>query len=539
MTTKDTMRIGAYGASYMFLGSASATVLSAIATILIARLLGAKDYGVYYLLILLCLLLSSLRDIGINVAATYYVSCTPQPISKKYATASIFFDLLMGTLIWGLLIILAPIIGNALRISEMFTLLAISSGLFIGMGLLYTSSGIIIGLEKANIASFLMLLCSIIRNALSIILIFVLPWPVFGALFGQSMGYFITGVLGSIYALKKTGVSFSKLPIKDLLFYGFPYAVYQLALQASFQIIGIIACPLFGRELFGAFSTSIYTFSAFVSIASLTGLGLLPAFARSASNGHGYLTTVKFLSVLFVPISALIVGLAGPIVLVVWGEEYAAAIPFFQILFSVFALTVFGLITSDSFLLGNKKPGIIALVWIPSIFSGIALSIFLYDYIGPLSFGWGIFLAYLIATFAELLIIRIKFHAWVDIHFSIRMLALFSILVISSNFSLQLLEKSSLNNIIDIISEHVSNAIQNVLGMMISRTIIEMGIKLILALIIVMLIFTILNILIIRREDLMVLRTATYYFPLGSIIRRYIDLIVSIRKKLRVDKEFH
>jgi O-antigen/teichoic acid export membrane protein len=58
----------ARGGLYLFIGNASSTVILAVGTIIVARLLGPSGYGLYTLTLVIPILLVSLSDIGVNFA---------------------------------------------------------------------------------------------------------------------------------------------------------------------------------------------------------------------------------------------------------------------------------------------------------------------------------------------------------------------------------------------------------------------------------------------------------------------------------------
>jgi len=68
----DIAKLSAKGSFFLFLGKTSSTLIMSLASILIARLLGPEEYGLYIVALIIPSLLIPLSDLGISFALTRF-----------------------------------------------------------------------------------------------------------------------------------------------------------------------------------------------------------------------------------------------------------------------------------------------------------------------------------------------------------------------------------------------------------------------------------------------------------------------------------
>ena len=105
MTTKTTemARVSAKGGFHLLWGLVVSTLISAVGTIIIARLLGADNYGLYAVALTAPNLIATFRDWGINSAMIKY-SAQYNSEGNQAKIRSIFVSGLVFELILGLIL---------------------------------------------------------------------------------------------------------------------------------------------------------------------------------------------------------------------------------------------------------------------------------------------------------------------------------------------------------------------------------------------------------------------------------------------------
>src|SRR5665647_708560 len=102
MTTKaaEMAKVSAKGSFHLLWGLVISTVISSVATIFVARLLGSDLYGLYGIVLISPALIGVFRDLGINSAM---VRCTAQYLSEGRAgevrsilVSGIIFEVVLG-----------------------------------------------------------------------------------------------------------------------------------------------------------------------------------------------------------------------------------------------------------------------------------------------------------------------------------------------------------------------------------------------------------------------------------------------------------
>lgn len=350
----------ARGGFFLFTGNASQLIILAIGSIIIARLLGPNNYGLYTLAAVFPSLLMGLVDFGLNSAFTYF----PAKFKAEQKT-----DLLVHIFKYGLffkLVLSIVMFVACIMFSDFFAVYALNrpeAGFFIKLAAflvlfqtIYATLGsVFIGIDRIATNAVVMNVQSIVKTTLSVFLIF-LGFSITGAIIGQVAGYMVAALLGSLVFLKfyrglysfQTG-SFQtnlKTNLKLMLTYSYPlYLTTLLGLIVS-QYQTIILALFASNVEVGNFGIAI-NMAALLNVLVFPLTVLFPAFSKaSVSNDvrKMFKLSVKFTALLIIPATVIVAVLSKDLVYLLYGASYNLAPMFLSLYILSFLFTGLGAI---------------------------------------------------------------------------------------------------------------------------------------------------------------------------------------------------
>ena len=404
---------------WLSMGLTLSTAISAVAMILMARLLGPAGYGIYSAATAPIYVISLFRDWGVNTAVTRYTAHHRFDASKKatYLKAAITFELASGGLISLIVITFSKQIAvYVLKKPEIAFLITIASIIVLPSGLRAVANGFLLGIERADIISELLVAFSIFRNSLALTLI-ILGWGPFGALIGQVVGFALNGIVAFTIAIliaKPRGRVLE--PLKELLSYGLPYAVVLIMTGLSMQLYNLVAARILDYNEYGAFVAALNVFSTILAILNTITAGFLPSFSRISKEeiAQVFEKAVKYIAFLIAPLIAILIATAQPLMIIVFGKEYHKAGTYFMLMAVTYITSIFGIQIINSTLLGLAETKQITKIWIPALGMGILTLTLTTENLEAYSLILAIIITYLMATGIGLLIVK-KYRATISI----------------------------------------------------------------------------------------------------------------------------
>ena len=406
MTTKaaEMAKVSAKGSFHLLWGLVISTVISSVATIFVARLLGSDLYGLYGIVLISPTLIGVFRDWGINSAM---VRCTAQYLSEGRASevrsilvSGIIFEVVLGMALSAVSFGLSGYLAlNVFHRPEIASLIQIASISVLAGGLINAATAAFTGIEKMELNSVMLIFQSIIKTVIMIALV-VFGFGTSGAVLGYTIAMVVAGLIGVAliwtqyrHLPKLAGFKLEiKAYTKSMLSYGAPLsasaiiagfqAQYYAFLLPIFYVTDNIAIGNFGIAstfvvLIGFFATPITTM-------------LFPAFSKlDAQKDKGTLQnvfqySVKYAAFLVVPIAALVVCLAEPAVSSLFGQTYASASLFLALLALIYFLPAFGSLSASNFISNQGKTTFILFLTLISAAIGLPLGYILIMELGVL-----------------------------------------------------------------------------------------------------------------------------------------------------------
>jgi O-antigen/teichoic acid export membrane protein len=230
--------------------------------------------------------------------------------------------------------------------------------------LLQIFQSIYLGLNKMNLASLMMISTSSIRIAL-VLLFLNLGFGIVGALLGYTISHLLVVGFGFIH-LKKSGYtalsSFHSSSLKQLFRFSSPLYIANLLIIFQQQYSPILMSLFASNTELANFQLTIY-FTTLTSTFIFPFRSLFPSFAQLSSD-HSKLkqffqNSVKYTSIIMVPVTIAISIMSKELVLTFFGSEYQMASEFLSIYILTELYSGIGLMVFPHLLRGVGKTRII------------------------------------------------------------------------------------------------------------------------------------------------------------------------------------
>jgi len=346
-------------------GTASATIIMAIASIIIARLLGPELYGQYTLALGTPQLLLLFPDLGINqgivkFTATFRAKNENWRV-KKVIKYGLIVRAFAGIIIFAVNYFFADFFATILlQRPELTFYVRIAAISVLFQAIFTTITSTFVGLDKTEYNALASNIQASAKAIISLSLV-LLGFSIAGAVIGYVMSYAVAALLGLatlIFAMrenKKIQGESEKIgsDLKAIFYYGIP-------LYLSILLTGFI--PVYQNVVLAFFTTDvdIGNYKAAINFISLMQVltvpittALLPAFSKLNSSTEEKVRTFyklanKYTAMIIIPLTSIIIILSREIVEVIYGNAYQSA-PIFLATYSLLYLMVgFGYIVLPS-----------------------------------------------------------------------------------------------------------------------------------------------------------------------------------------------
>ena len=370
----DMAKISVKGGFHVMWGLVASTVISAAGTIIIAILLGPENYGLYAIALTAPTVIILFRDWGVTFAMIRYTAQNNaekklQNIRSIFITGLIF-EIALGVTLALLGFLLSDFLATTILNRPTITpLIQISSLSILTSALVATATAAFTGIEKMHLNSIMIVSQSIFKTAIIVGLV-LLGLGTYGAITGYTLATLIAGLIGITLMF----TIYKKLPhpnekklnignnIRTMLKYGLPLSIavilggflvqyYNFLLYNSVSdnaLIGNLAIAQNFVVLITFFATPVTTM-------------LFPAFSKINHNKdpetlrNVFQTSVKYASLLVVPVTIMVMTLAQPAIYTLFGNKYAEAPLFLALLAITYLYTILGNLSIGSLINGQGQ----------------------------------------------------------------------------------------------------------------------------------------------------------------------------------------
>ena len=369
----DVAKASAKGSFHFLWGLVVSTVISAIGTIFIGNLLGSDLYGLYGIVLTAPNLTFVFRDWGVDQAMVRF---TAQYRSegrfsevRSVFLSGLILEVALGLLLSVVLFVLSDLVAATLNRPAIGPLIQIASLMVLTNGLVKAATAVFTGMERMELNSVMIILQSVIKTA-TVIALVVLGLGTSGAVIGFTASSVVAGVIGVIFIW----ILYRKLPkppckmelmayMKEMLKYGVPLSVSLILIGFLAQFFAFLLPIYYTTDntvianyniaktfvvLIGFFATPITTM-------------LFPAFSKLDPEKHTatlknvFQSSVKYASLLVVPVSAIVMAVAEPAITTLFGDTYPTAPLFLALLAIPYIYTVIGNLSTDNLIKSQGK----------------------------------------------------------------------------------------------------------------------------------------------------------------------------------------
>lgn len=364
-------KVSATGSFQLFIGVALSTIIMAVGTIILARLMLPEEYGLYSIALIPSYMIILFRDWGVNSAITkhvaYFRAENKHEDIRDIISAGIIFEITTGIALSLVSLVLASFIATTIfHRAESTSLIAIVSITIFSGSLLTAAQSSFVGFERMELNSLTTICQAIVKSAISPLLV-LLGYGALGAVLGYTISFLAAGIIGlaTLYFVlvknlkkkSKQGTGLSKT-LKKMLRYGVPLSISSILGGFLVQFYGFMMAFYCSDVMIGNYqvATQFAVILTFFTIPIAT--VLFPTFSKlDPQNEHKLLQTVfissvKYTAVLLVPATMAIMVLSEPMISTLFGEKWVYA-PFFLTLYVISNLfTIFGSLSSGNLLAG-------------------------------------------------------------------------------------------------------------------------------------------------------------------------------------------
>jgi len=385
-------RVSAKGGFHLLWGLVLSTVISAVGTIVIARLLSADNMGLYAIALAAPNLIATFRDWGVTTAMIKY---SAQYNSEKNVAKirSVFvsglaFEIIVGLALSVLSFVLSQFLADFYGRPAIAQLIQIASLFILTGALVNTASAAFTGMEKMHLNSVVLIVQSIVKTALILALV-ILGLGTLGAVIGFSVGVLVAGATGVLlgYTMYRSlpKPTYGKLEFmkttKTMLKYGLPLSIGAILTGFLTQFyITIMALFVTDNSLIGNYSLALNFVVLITFFATPVTTMLFPAFSKLdfqhdkevLQNVFQY--SVKYAALIVVPVAAMVMALAQPAIQTIFQDKYPQA-PLYLALLSVpYLLTALGSLSAANLINGQGYTKYVLKLTVLSVIIGFPLS---------------------------------------------------------------------------------------------------------------------------------------------------------------------
>jgi stage V sporulation protein B len=399
----DMAKVSVRGGFHVMWGLVVSTLVSAVGTIIIASLLGEDNYGLYAIALTAPNLIVLFRDWGVNFAMVRYTAQSKAK-DRNAAIRSIFMSGLLFELAVGVVLSVVGFLLSGFLASSIVNrptiapLIQIASFIVLASALISTATAAFTGVERMHFNSIMLVSQSVIKTTLIVGLV-LLGLGTFGAITGFTLATFMAGLIGILLMF----TIYKRLPnpdgkkleigsnIRTMFRYGLPLSIAAIIAGFMGQFYNII---LYGYVSDNAVIGNYAIAQNFVVLITFFALPintmLFPAFSKLDHKREEetlqsvFQISVKYASLLVVPIAAMIMVLAPSAISTLFASRYAEAPLFLSLLAITYLYTALGNLSLGNLINGQGQTRFNLKVTVITALLGFPLGFFLISNLGVL-----------------------------------------------------------------------------------------------------------------------------------------------------------
>lgn len=349
-----------------------ATIIAAASSIIVARLLGPSDFGLFALSLVVPTLLQLLTHFGTRTAVTrftaHHLALGEVEMARRFSQSAMVFSLLVGSVLATTNYLTSSWIASALfQRPALAPYIALASLYLLGQSVVLSVIAIATGWFAMGQASFANILQSILKLAISPALI-LLGFGISGAVVGHAMSFVIGGGISALL-LFFTKVKFVRERFRyffhdtrELIRFGFePFIGNLLTGLATFYVSILLAVITVGHnDIVGYYSVATNLTIPLSLLSSATAAALYPAFTSlhgtKADTRQAFAISLTYVSYLIGPVIFFLMAASTELFYTFYGQLYVAGSEYLFLLALAYSPVAVGQTMFASLFLGTGRP---------------------------------------------------------------------------------------------------------------------------------------------------------------------------------------
>jgi len=328
------------GGFTLFVGSLVSFIVMAVGSILVARMLTPAEYGLYGVSFVLPSFFLLFSNWGVDTALTRFVSRYGSEGRRleiwRLIRVGLLFNVGVGVVLSLVLFLSADFLSVlVLRRPTAGEFVRLASLLVLFQSLYSTVISVLTGLERMDLRSAVGVFQAIVKGSSSPILVYM-GFGVSGPLIGQVLSYFVASVVGVLLTFRSSPrpgeAGDASLVFREslglMLEFGLPLFFGGLLTGIAGRLQGFLLSWFVSDEAFGNYHVAM-NFSMLVGL--VTGsiaVTLFPAFSKlshflePAKARGAFMGSVRYTSMLVIPLIILMATVSKPLIYVLYTVRY-------------------------------------------------------------------------------------------------------------------------------------------------------------------------------------------------------------------------
>jgi O-antigen/teichoic acid export membrane protein len=357
----------ARGGLFLFVGNTLSTVILAVGSIIIARLLGPASYGLYALTLVMPSVFVSLANMGMNSALVRFPAKLRAEGDYDASNAAIRLAFLLKLSLSVAAFFVCyfgadTITTIVLNRPDLTQYLQLAGFIIVFQAIFDAASNSFIGLDLMQYSAGTQILYSALKTVLAPALI-LLGFGIGGAIVGYMIGYLVAGALGALilftkYAHSTTATSQQTVRLSALLDYSLPLYAATIIVTFLTQYQNIVLARFANDTQIGNFNAAWNFNSLLLILIYPISTAIFPMFSKMSTESErsdlarAFVLAVKYASFVLVPASVAVMVFSPDLILLTYGKGYVLASQYLAIISVVYLLTGLGLYVIANFLSG-------------------------------------------------------------------------------------------------------------------------------------------------------------------------------------------
>lgn len=365
-----------YGMAWAYGAYVGGRVLVLVATAILTRLLTPREFGVVALAMTFMLFLDAVRDLGLAQAV---IIGEPEEADARAQTA-FSWSVVMGATLTLTTVALSPAAAAFFDEPQLRHLLPLLGSTFLIRSLGATHFALARKTLNYRVRTISELADVIVRGIVGIVL------ALLGAGALALVAGYVAGALASTAVLWslvrfRPRAQLSRAHLRNMLAFGGMLTVVDIGHVLTYNLDFIFIGKVLGASALGLYSIAFRLPELVViNLATVAGDVLFPAYAIAdrARLREAYLIALRYTAMLTLPIAAILIVLAHPLIRIAFGDQWDASAPVMQLL-AVGALTSALVIPPGTIFKVTGRAWILVAWTIPSLVALVVLLLLFTD----------------------------------------------------------------------------------------------------------------------------------------------------------------